>query len=78
LIERLNTKIDELCKIVKRMDEENKTFETEIKKRERYLQEKLQLEIDVKQANRSNHELQTKVDALEIQINSSQNSFPKK
>lgn len=79
LIESLSEKVDGFSDKIQKLEKENRILEIEVRKRDNYLQQKLQLEIDIKESIRSNQELKTKLYDLENQMNlmhiSNQSSF---
>ena len=62
-IETLNTKIASLNKNYEAIEKENKCLKQDVKKRENYLQQKLQLEIDIKKVQREKQDLNSQFEA---------------
>jgi len=58
-IANLNVKINYLDKSLEVIEKENKNLKEEVKKRENYLQQKLQLEINIKKMQRENQEIKS-------------------
>jgi len=69
IIQSLTEKVDEFQEKIKLLEKENNRLQIEVKKRDNYLQQKLQLEIDIKKGMRLNQELQAKLGVQEHQTN---------
>lgn len=66
--------IESLTEKVKLLEKETRNFKAEVQKRDNYLLQKLQLEIDLKKSMRLNQELQAKLDTLQHHISTRDSS----
>lgn len=77
-METLNAKVQYLTKSYETLEKENKYLKDDIKKRENILQQKLQLEIDIKKYQRQNENLNNRIEYLEGDLQSTKDKIKEK
>ena len=77
-IETLSAKVQYLTKSYETLEKENKYLKDDIKKRENILQQKLQLEIDIKKYQRQNETLDNRIQYLEGDLQATKDKIKEK